>query len=462
MGTLESDRDGKNHSMSMTPISLQAALKSLPENAPEAVVSQQFSTQLLKALGFQSQEIHPEYPTGDGKAVDKAARKTIGDDIFLYTKSNPYLLLELKGRDVNLSSDAAQYQKAVHQLKQYLLAPNCKSAQWGIITNSCHIQLFRKHGKVIYPATQCLALNSENVDEVVALIQEKIENPTKALTVTVYNNKGGVGKTTTTVNLAAILTFLGKRVLVVDFDPNQQDLTSSLGLPLSEGDLFAALTDRDIKLQSILQPYKFPLRRADSELRFDVIPADQKLIDKPEVELRQEWKLNVLHRKLESVKQEYDYIFIDSPPNWRVYSQLAVYAADVVLIPAKHNNLFSLENAAIAIKKFIPDVQKEKADGTPVALPVFFNGEKITPSQLAIAQQEINNIIKLARKEKEKIDLLPYFYPKYSNSRKDLHIPHVPNYANIAGAAFSRTPAVYRDRYAHEYYKNLAKEYFLQ
>lgn len=60
------------------------------------------------------------------------------------------------------------------------------------------------------------------------------------------------------------------------------------------------------------------------------------------------------------------------------------------------------------------------------------------------------------------MDLLPYFYPRYTASKKDLHIPQVPSYANIAGSAFSRIPAVYRDRSAHEYYKNLAKEYFLQ
>ncbi|ACC83849.1 Cobyrinic acid a,c-diamide synthase [Nostoc punctiforme PCC 73102] len=444
--------------MSMTIISLRAALQSLPENAPEPVIKDLFAPYLLRSLGFQSEEIHPEYNTGDG-AVDKAARKTIGDDVFLHTKSNPYLLLELKGRDINLSEDAAQYQRTVNQLKRYLLAPNCKTVQWGIITNSCHIQLFRKHGKVIYPATQCLPIDANNIDNVVASIRKKIENPTKALTIAVYNNKGGVGKTTTTVNLAAILTFLGKKVLAIDFDPNQQDLTSSLGLPLSKGSVFEALKERGIELQSTLHPYKFPLKKLNSELRFDIIPADQELIDAPEQLLRNHLQPHTLYQKLEFSRQEYDYILIDAPPNWRVFSQLGVYAADVVLIPTKHNNLFSLENAAIAIKKFIPEVQSTKADGSPIPLPIFFNGEKITLPQLAVAQQEINNILKTAKKEG--FDLLPYFYPRYTNAKKDLHIHEVPSYANIASSAFSRTPAVYRDRSAHEYYKNLAKEYFL-
>jgi cellulose biosynthesis protein BcsQ len=444
--------------MSMTTTSLQSALQSLPDNAIEAIVDQHFSSQLLEALGFQSQEIYPQYPDGNGNKVDKAARKTIGDDIFLSTRSNPYLLLELKGRDVNLSSDSAQYQSTVKQIKRYLLGSNCQTAQWGIITNSCHIQLFRKHGKVVYPATQCIPLNNENIDETVASIRKKIETSTKALTVALYNNKGGVGKTTTTVNLAAILAFLGKKVLAIDFDPNQQDLTSALGIPLSDGIVYKALTERDTELQSAIHHYKFPLRRG--ELRFDIIPADRNLANAGDDGFDPFSKRDILHRKLEFARQEYDYILIDSPPNWRTFSKLAVFAADVVLIPTKHNNLFSLENAATAIKKFIPEIQAEKADGSPVALPVFFNGEKITQPQLATAQKEIHSILQASKGEG--FNLVPYFFPKYTPATKDLHILQVPSYAIIAGAAFSRTPAVYRDRSAHEYYKNLAKEYFLQ
>lgn len=447
--------------MTITTTTLQSALKSLPEKAPEAIVNDLFVPHLMRELGFQSEEIYSEYDTGSKRKVDKAVRKTIGDDVFSHTGSNPYLLVELKGRDINLASDAASYHATVNQLKGYLLNTNCKTAEWGIITNSCHIQLFRKHGKVIFPATQCIALDEKNIDEVITLIRKKIEKPAKALTVAVYNNKGGVGKTTTTVNLAGILTFLGKKVLAIDFDPNQQDLTSSLGLPLSKGSVFDALTTKDVELQSTTHPYNYTFSKTKTTLRFDVIPADLKLTDEPEHILAGVLQFRSLHQKLNLLRQEYDYILIDSPPNWKLFSQLAVYAADVVIMPTKHNNLFSLENAATAIKQFIPEVQAKKNDGSPIPLPIFFNGEKTTPPQLAIAQQEINNIIKAVRKE-DKFDLLPYFFPKYTNAKKDLHIHQVPSYANIASSAFSRIPAVYRDKSAHEYYKDLAKEYFLQ
>ena len=444
--------------MNAPATTLQAALQSLPQGASEAIVSAHFSPQFLQALGFESDEVVPEYDTNGGGIVDKAARKTIENDIFLHTKSNPYLLLELKGKDINLTEGTPGYLKTVNQLKRQLLGSNCKSAEWGIITNSSHVQLFRKHGKVIFPATQCLALELKNVDKVVADIRKKIEAPSRALTVTIYNNKGGVGKTTTTVNLAGILTFLGKKVLVIDFDFNQQDLTSALGIPVSDGVLKKALTDKNVDLKSAVSPYCFSHKKL--QLCFDIIPADSELANNSDRELSELMRLYALYDKLEFARQDYDYILIDSSPNWRFNSKLAVYTADVILIPTKHNNLFSLENAATAIKKFIPEIQADKGEGNPIALPIFFNGEKITQPQLEVAQKAINNILKNAKKDK--FDLLPYFYPKYTSAKKDLHIHQVPSYANIASAAFSRTPAVYRDRSAHEYYKDLAKEYFLQ
>lgn len=445
--------------MTTTTTSLRSALRSLPDQAQEPTVNDLFVPTLFKELGFKPEEIHSGYKTGNGNdAVDKAARKTIGDDVFIHTKSEPYLLVELKGKDINLSDNSVKYHQTVSQLKRYLLAPNCHTVQWGIITNSCHIQLFRKHGKVVFPATQCISLNEDNIEEVVTLIREKIENPNKALTIAIYNNKGGVGKTTTTVNLAGILTYLGKKVLAIDFDPNQQDLTHFLGLPLSNSIVFKALTDRDATLQSAIHPYVF--KSGKTTLEFNVVTADLKLTEEPDHILAGEIKIDSLYRKLELLKQEYDYILIDSSPNWKLFSKLSLYAADAILMPTKHNNLFSLENAATAIKKFIPEVQALKVDGSPIALPIFFNGEKITQPKLEVAQKEINKIINTARKDK--IDLLPYFYPKYTNAKKDLHIHQIPSYANIADAAFSRIPAVYKDKSANDYYKHLAKEYFIQ
>jgi cellulose biosynthesis protein BcsQ len=435
--------------------SLKSYLQHLPQNASEAIVSTNFAPYLISYLGFSTTEIIPSYDTGGGGITDFATRRNLENDIFLQTKSNPFLLIELKGRDINLTENSPSYKATVNQLKRQLLGNNCQAAQWGIITNGSHIQLFRKHGKIIFPATTCIELTPENIDDTIALIKTKIDNTPKALTVTVYNNKGGVGKTTTTVNLAAILALLGKKVLVLDFDFNQGDLTRSLlNMKPEDGLLEKALTDRNIELKSVIRPYIF--KNSKRQITFDVVPTEPKMAEYSEFEYNAKMKIYTLHRKLDLARYEYDYIFIDAAPNWRFTSQLAVYAADVVLLPTKHNNSFSLNNAATAIKEFLPEMQKSKKDGTPIALPIFFNGEKITQPQLQLAQKEINQILKNDK------NLVHYFYPKYTPASKNSHIHHLPEYAIIASAAFECVPAVYKNRSVYNYYQDLAKEYFLQ
>ncbi|MBE9170801.1 AAA family ATPase [Pleurocapsales cyanobacterium LEGE 06147] len=446
---------------------LVKALRSLPSDAKEAIVNHSFIAPVfLKALGFKPEECFPQYPTGKGAdAVDYALRHNTDDDIFLHTKSHPYILLELKGRDKDLSEGSASYTSTVKQLKGYLLAPNCKTVQWGIITNSDYIQLFKKHGKVIYPASLCLKITPDNVGAIVEDIKQKIENISRALTVAIYNNKGGVGKTTTTVNLAAVLTLHGRKTLIVDFDPNQQDLTNSLGIKPAKESLYSCLEDKNnrVNLNDLINPYIFKFKNLNKEFKFDIITADDKLFEEREDKLYQIFKLHRFRQVLNNFKNKYDYILIDSCPNWRFFSQSAIYACDVVLIPAKHNNIFSLKNAAVAIRKFIPEIQRIRKDGSPIALPIFFNGEKITEAQRITAHYGIDSIIEQARKDRDnKFDLLPYFYPRFTNATKDRYIFDLPSYAHIANTAFERIPAAYKYKIAYDYYINLAKEYFLQ
>jgi cellulose biosynthesis protein BcsQ len=436
--------------------SLLDTWQSLPDDAAESVIDRLFIPTLLQELGFATQEIYSQYPTGNSKNVDFAARKDIGEDVFLHTKSNPYLLVESKARDYNLFGNT-QYLQSVNQLKGYLLDPNCKkTACWGIITNSRQIQLFRKHGKVIHPGSEKIELNASNLNATVANLRAKIEK-SKALTVAIYNNKGGVGKTTTTINLAAILAYYNKKVLMVDFDFNQHDLTNLLGIKLSEENVFNALTEKDYSIKKVIFNCKYSNKQKD--IRIDVIPADRKLEELADDESRHLLRHRTLNDKLGSVSEEYDYILIDASPNWKLFSQMALYAADVVLMPTNHTNIFSLENAAVAMKQYFPDIQKVKADGSPVPLPIFFNGSKMSPAQTKMTQEAIDRILVTA--ETEGFNLRPYFYPKSDRTKKDLTIFEIPNYANIASSAFVNIPAVYKSKVTREYYENLAKEYFL-
>ncbi|MBE9048045.1 ParA family protein [Pleurocapsales cyanobacterium LEGE 10410] len=269
------------------------------------------------------------------------------------------------------------------------------------------------------------------------------------------------------INLAATLTRHKKKVLVIDFDPNQRDLTDSLNARLGKYRLYDCLKDKKdlIELEQTIYSYTKTFKNG-ATLSFDVVPVDDTLTQTPEDEIRNQISPHSLRKKLASLKSEYDYILIDVPPNWRFYSISAVYASDVVLIPTKHNNIRSLQNAAIAIQQYIPEIQQDRQTKTQglewgaIALPIFFNGEKITDAARANAKNAITHIIKKAKAENN-FDLVAYFFPRYKPG-KNTSIFELPSNAHIAYSTFEKIPAVYKSKVAYDYYSQLAKEYFLQ
>lgn len=466
----------------MATIDWEQVLDSIPQNATEAIVSAQFVSVLIQELGFTSNDQFPQFSTGRGAdTVDFAARKNIGTDKFLFSRVNPYLLVEVKGRAIasgariNLAEGTPKYEEAREQIKKYLLSPNCQTAQWGIITNATHIQLFRRHGKVVIPATACTLINKGNISVIVQHIKKLIDNPPKALTVCIYNNKGGVGKTTTTLNLAAILRKEQKKVLVVDFD-SQRDLTRTLGLDVrvpKPPTLFDCLINTPANVSPTVVPFthtdkhgKPYIDKHGKPLRFfDVIPSSEQMeefTDSNSVQALIQKGPKRLRDILAAFVYQYDYILIDCPTQWLFFSQSSIYASDVVLIPTKHNGLASLHNAARVITQFIPEIKEERGDGGPIALPIFFNGEKITAPGLQIANQEIQKIIAIAQAKSKGFDLLPYYWPKSISGNDEKTIFSIPSYATVANAAFCHIPAVFLNKTAAEHYFGLMKEYFLQ
>ncbi|OGY90950.1 MAG: chromosome partitioning protein ParA [Candidatus Komeilibacteria bacterium RIFCSPLOWO2_02_FULL_48_11] len=148
-----------------------------------------------------------------------------------------------------------------------------------------------------------------------------------ARVISVVNQKGGVGKTTTAVNLAVYLAAMGKYVLLVDLDP-QANATSGLGIAHQalEHGLYEALTGQ-VLLAQIIQPHDLEGLR--------VAPATNALAGAT-VELvnleRREFRL---HDVMQQVRHEYDYIIIDCPPSLGMLTLNGLVAADELLIPVQ-------------------------------------------------------------------------------------------------------------------------------
>ncbi len=160
--------------------------------------------------------------------------------------------------------------------------------------------------------------------------------------ISIANHKGGVGKTTTTVNLSAGLNLKGKNILCIDLDP-QANLTQSLGIYNYEYSIYDCLTQN-----SDLVPIKI---RED----FDIIPSHINLSG-AEIELINEpGREYVLKGLLSKIKTKYDFIFIDCPPSLGLLTINAFVASDKLLIPLQAEYL-----ATQGLAKLIEVIEKVK------------------------------------------------------------------------------------------------------
>lgn len=143
--------------------------------------------------------------------------------------------------------------------------------------------------------------------------------------ISVANQKGGVGKTTTTVNTASAIAARGKKVLIVDIDP-QGNSTLGLGLNKEEE------TENVYNLLIEDMPVRSVIKKTSIE-NLDIIPSNIQLTG-AEVELvNEEERETRLKKALDQVKNEYDYIFIDSPPSLGLLTLNSLVASDSVMIP---------------------------------------------------------------------------------------------------------------------------------
>lgn len=162
-----------------------------------------------------------------------------------------------------------------------------------------------------------------------------------AKVIAIANQKGGVGKTTTSVNLSACLADLGQRVLLIDIDP-QGNATSGLGVDKSkiEKSIYDALVD-DVPIKDII---------IDTEVeKLKILPATIQLAG-AEIELVSSMSRETkLKRGIDKIKDDYDYVIIDCPPSLGLLTINSLTAANSILVPIQCE-FYALEGLSQLLK----------------------------------------------------------------------------------------------------------------
>lgn len=153
------------------------------------------------------------------------------------------------------------------------------------------------------------------------------------------NQKGGVGKTTTAVNLGAYLAEMGRRILLVDFDP-QGNSSSGLGVQAKGRGIYEVISGRVPIAQAI---------RGTSVGNLSIIPSDIQLTGATIELIELDGKEYVLKGALKSVQEQFDYIFIDCPPSLGILTVNGLVAGEYVIIPLQCE-YFALEGLSLLLK----------------------------------------------------------------------------------------------------------------
>jgi chromosome partitioning protein len=153
----------------------------------------------------------------------------------------------------------------------------------------------------------------------------------------ITNQKGGTGKTTTSINLACCLANEGHRTLLIDLDP-QAHTTSGLGIKLDQGQLsIRDVLDREVPPEEAIV--------CDVTKGLDLLPSEIRLAIVAEHLYARNFREFILEKALNSVREKYDYIIVDCPPTLNVLTVNAICVADSLIIPCQTSR-YSLDGMA--------------------------------------------------------------------------------------------------------------------
>ena len=302
---------------------------------------------LLPTLGYAPNDWHQEVAVGSIRLDFLAFAAQVIP--FVIDASSPLsVAIEAKSPKQNLDLH-------IRKLGRYLIRLNIK---YGLLTNGREIRIYARDQLDIQMVFQCrghevssklseirnligrenLKIQTEGKSSIdtVSQVEEANRKPEMKV-ISIYHNKGGVGKTTTVINLAAALRKKGKKVLIVDLD-SQANTTFAAGLIRFEDEEFDTIKSNyvyHLLRSEELSPVSEVARKAQfCDPTIDVVPAHIQLMEK-EVELgRLDFTRGTLVEKLKAAESDYDIAIIDTPPSLNLYAKVALIACDYLIIPS--------------------------------------------------------------------------------------------------------------------------------
>jgi cellulose biosynthesis protein BcsQ len=336
--------------------------ENISHKSTEKDIEQKIIVPLLKAWGYQESDWQRQVPLGTKRADCIIYSVRLGHDKI------PYCVIEIKAPRHRIDTQ-------IWQLYDYLRR---SQALFGLLTNGFAFRLVYYNQQVMIPLAQ---YDQQQFQENYQLISKVLSHRTSiqvgayrqkvtayfhrqvvlklqqvfphlathpmmtttateapaplGCIITVFNNKGGVGKTTTTLNLAAALNHLGKRILLIDIDP-QANLTTGLGInPLldvekqGKKDITHLLTEVTLPVDDVIYAKHW------HKVGLEIVPSHIRLSDMEATLMSIVDVDRVLQKKLQRIRSNYDYILIDPPPSFGKVNNIALMASDYVLIPTQ-------------------------------------------------------------------------------------------------------------------------------